>query len=49
MDAAKMPKRIAPLSPSQVQNARSQAKPYKLRDGGGLLLTSVQLGVHRTA
>ncbi|WP_045761331.1 tyrosine-type recombinase/integrase [Xanthomonas albilineans] len=33
-----MPKRIAPLSPSQVQNAKSQAKPYKLRDGGGLLL-----------
>ena len=33
-----MPKRIAPLSPSQVQNARAQDKPYKLRDGGGLFL-----------
>lgn len=33
-----MPKRIAPLSPSQVQNAKPQAKPYKLRDGGGLFL-----------
>lgn len=33
-----MPKRIAPLTPSQVQNAKPQSKPYKLRDGGGLFL-----------
>lgn len=33
-----MPKRIAPLSPSQVQNAKPQPEPYKLRDGGGLFL-----------
>lgn len=33
-----MPKRITPLTPSQVQNAKGQDKPYKLRDGGGLFL-----------
>lgn len=33
-----MPKRIVPLTPSQVQNAKAQPKPYKLRDGGGLFL-----------
>ncbi len=33
-----MPKRIAPLASSQVQNAKPQARPYKLRDGGGLFL-----------
>jgi integrase len=33
-----MPKRITPLTPSQVQNARPQSKAYKLRDGGGLFL-----------
>lgn len=33
-----MPKRIPPLTPSQVQNAKPQAAPYKLRDGGGLFL-----------
>ncbi|MBX3714086.1 MAG: integrase arm-type DNA-binding domain-containing protein [Lysobacter sp.] len=33
-----MPKRIAPLTPSQVQNARPEPKAYKLRDGGGLFL-----------
>lgn len=38
MVAAKMPKRITPLTPSQVQNTKAQPKPYKLRDGGGLFL-----------
>src|SRR3546814_11779156 len=33
-----MPKRIAPLTPSQVQNAKATDKPRKLRDGGGLFL-----------
>lgn len=33
-----MPKSIAPLTPSQVANAKAQTKPYKLRDGSGLLL-----------
>lgn len=33
-----MPKRIAPLTPSQVQNAKARPEPYKLRDGGGLFL-----------
>ena len=36
-DAA-MPKPIKPLSPSEVTNAKRQAEPYKLRDGGGLYL-----------
>lgn len=33
-----MPKRVVPLTASQVQNAKPAAKPYKLRDGGGLFL-----------
>ena len=33
-----MPKRVEPLSPSQVANAKPKASPYKLRDGGGLFL-----------
>lgn len=33
-----MPKQIAPLTPSQVQNAKAADKPCKLRDGGGLYL-----------
>ena len=33
-----MPKRVDPLSPSAVANAKPQAKPYKLADGGGLFL-----------
>ncbi|MEG3156836.1 tyrosine-type recombinase/integrase [Lysobacter zhanggongensis] len=33
-----MPKRIAPLTASQIQNAKATDKPYKLRDGGGLFL-----------
>lgn len=33
-----MPKPIKPLSPSEVVNAKRQAEPYKLRDGGGLYL-----------
>lgn len=33
-----MPKRVVPLTASQVQNAKAQATPYKLRDGGGLFL-----------
>lgn len=33
-----MPKRVTPLTASQVQNAKPQATPYKLRDGGGLFL-----------
>ena len=33
-----MPKRVTPLSPSQVQNAKPKEAPYKLRDGGGLFL-----------
>tara|TARA_R110000851_G_scaffold112414_1_gene236526 strand:+ start:1122 stop:2141 length:1020 start_codon:yes stop_codon:yes gene_type:complete len=33
-----MPKRITPLSPSAVANAKPQATPYKLRDGRGLYL-----------
>ena len=33
-----MAKRIDSLTPSAVANAKAQAKPYKLRDGGGLYL-----------
>lgn len=33
-----MPKRVAPLSPSAVANAKPKAEPYKLRDGHGLYL-----------
>lgn len=33
-----MPKRVIPLTASQVQNAKPKATPYKLRDGGGLFL-----------
>ena len=33
-----MPKRVEPLSPSAVANAKPQAKPYAIRDGRGLLL-----------
>lgn len=33
-----MAKRITPLTPSQVQNSKPDAQPYKLRDGGGLFL-----------
>jgi len=33
-----MPKRVEPLSPSAVANAKPQAKPYAMRDGRGLLL-----------
>ena len=33
-----MAKRIDPLSPSAVANAKARAEPYKLRDGGGLYL-----------
>jgi integrase len=33
-----MPKRIEPLSPSAVQNAKPQTEPHKLRDGHGLYL-----------
>lgn len=33
-----MPKRLPPLSHSQVQNAKPEPKLYKLRDGGGLFL-----------
>ncbi|MFO1506087.1 MAG: integrase arm-type DNA-binding domain-containing protein [Lysobacterales bacterium] len=33
-----MPKRIDPLSPSAVTNAKPHGKPYTLRDGHGLLL-----------
>src|SRR6185437_7811584 len=33
-----MPKRVDPLSPSAVANAKPQPKPYKLSDGGGLFL-----------
>src|SRR3990167_3068535 len=33
-----MAKRIPLLSPSQVQNAKPKATPYKLRDPGGLFL-----------
>lgn len=33
-----MPKLTKPLTPSEVQNARAQATPYTLHDGGGLLL-----------
>ena len=33
-----MPKRVDPLSPSGVANAKPQAKPYKLADGGSLFL-----------
>ena len=38
-----MPKRITPLTPSQVQNAKARSEPYKLRDGGGLFLGSSQI------
>ncbi len=33
-----MPKRLIPLSPSAVANAKPTTKPHVLRDGGGLLL-----------
>lgn len=33
-----MPKPTRPLTPSEVQNAKAQGKPYALHDGGGLLL-----------
>ena len=33
-----MPKHVPPLTASQVQNAKPQTTPYKLRDGGGLFL-----------
>jgi len=33
-----MPKRVEPLSPSAVANAKPKAEPYVLRDGRGLLL-----------
>jgi integrase len=33
-----MPKRIDPLTPSAIKNAKPQAKPYKLADGRGLFL-----------
>ncbi|HET8899728.1 MAG TPA: integrase arm-type DNA-binding domain-containing protein, partial [Rhodanobacteraceae bacterium] len=33
-----MPKRVEPLSPSAVANAKPQAKPYAMRDGRGLVL-----------
>lgn len=33
-----MPKRVIPLTASGVQNAKPEATPYKLRDGGGLYL-----------
>ena len=33
-----MAKRIPLLTPSQVQNAKPKATPYKLRDPGGLFL-----------
>lgn len=33
-----MPKRVVPLTPSQVVNAKPKATPYKLRDGYGLFL-----------
>lgn len=33
-----MPKLTKPLTPSEVQNAKPQGKPYTLHDGGGLLL-----------
>jgi len=33
-----MPKRVPELSPSAVANAKPEAKPYKLTDGGGLFL-----------
>ncbi|MEJ2031652.1 MAG: tyrosine-type recombinase/integrase [Deltaproteobacteria bacterium] len=33
-----MPRRIAPLTDTQIRNAKPQAKDYKLFDGGGLFL-----------
>ncbi|MFC5579971.1 Arm DNA-binding domain-containing protein [Rhodanobacter terrae] len=33
-----MAKRVDPLTPSGVANAKPQAKPYKMADGGGLFL-----------
>lgn len=33
-----MPKRVVPLTPSGVSNAKPKATPYKLADGGGLFL-----------
>jgi hypothetical protein len=33
-----MPKRIAPLSDTQVRNAKTKEADYKLSDGGGLFL-----------
>ncbi|MFT4247649.1 MAG: integrase arm-type DNA-binding domain-containing protein [Pseudomonas sp.] len=39
-----MPKRIEPLSPSRVQNAKAKAEPYTLYDGHGLMLDVMPTG-----
>ncbi|MDR0781899.1 MAG: integrase arm-type DNA-binding domain-containing protein [Pseudomonadales bacterium] len=39
-----MPKQTKPLTASEVENAKPQAKPYKLRDGGGLFLLVTPTG-----
>ena len=39
-----MPKRIPPLSPSQVNNAKPKEKPFKLYDGYGLYILVVPTG-----
>ncbi|MFP5258926.1 MAG: tyrosine-type recombinase/integrase, partial [Acidobacteriota bacterium] len=39
-----MPKKVVPLSEVAVRNAKPQAKPYKLADGGGLYLEVLPTG-----
>lgn len=39
-----MPKRIAPLSDTQIKGAKSQSSDYKLADGGGMFLLVTSTG-----
>jgi len=39
-----MPKKVSPLTDVQIKNAKSQEKPFKLADGGGLYLEVLPTG-----
>lgn len=39
-----MPKIVAPLTDTQIKNAKPNEKPYKLADGGGLYLEIMPTG-----